>query len=197
MATRTKATLKANRPSTPVLKPHPQRLLDLGDQVTREYALLQSSLKTAALRRWAAELPARLRPAAHRLWVGSIVWPRQLAQPDVSATHLAFVIDHLRPQEFLSYEQGEGFDWVKIAAPYAVRPASWDGPSDAQTLRVSFAVLLGDEPGQSVRVRPADGVRWLRPDGAAVGEVRIVPSRLSLTVGSTPRSLPPMRIAVR
>jgi hypothetical protein len=165
--------------------------------VTREYASLQNSLTTAALRRWATALPARLHPAANRLWFGSIVWPRKLAQPEVAAAHLAFVIDHLRPQGFLSYDKGETFDWVTIAAPYPVRPASWDGPSDALTVRVSFAVMLGDEAGQSVRVRPAEGVRWHRPDGTAVSEVRIRPSRLSLMPGSTPRSLPPMRIAIR
>lgn len=195
MATRLKTGTAAGKWRRP--QAQPQRLLAYSEQIVREYATLTSPLKTAGLKRWAAGLDARLQPALHRLYFGSIEWPRTLAEPQVSALRDAFVIDHLRPDVFTSYEKGESFVTVTIPTPYAERPASWDGPSDAAMARVSFAVLLGDEPGQYLRVRPAEGVVWRSPQGKALADVRVVPPRMTLTPGTAPRQLPAFRIAIR
>ena len=179
------------------LRAHPVRLVRSFKELLEELSTTQPRLISSELRKWKQKLDPKFRPVATRMYFGSIVWPRNFALPGVDELHRAFRIEHLRRQEFLSYEPNGGSRWVKLSAPYEPSPPSWDGPLDAEELRVTFAVLIGEEPEQYVRVSAADGVAWRRPDGSVIGEIRVEPSRVSLTPGLGPRKLPPMRIFIR
>lgn len=170
------------------------------DTVIGQFVTVAPRLKPGELASWAGDLRASHEPTIRRMFFGTIEWPRAAGRPNTPTQSAAFAIVHAWPEAFLEYQGGDAAAWRLIESPYPVQPTLVDGPSDEQTLRVSYCGVIGtrpiEHPIQQLRIRGIDGTDWVAPDGRQIGSVRPKPVLWTLDRANPVQFLPPFVLSI-
>jgi hypothetical protein len=187
-------------PSRPATDPSLFDDTALFNAVIGEFASVAPRLKPGELVSWVSNRRITHEPAFRRMFFGTIEWARADGRPTTPTLSAAFSIVHAWPDAFTESAGEDLTVPLVIETPYAIQPSLVDGPSDEQTLRVSYCGVIGthpiEHPVQQVRIRGTEGTTWRTPDGRPIKSVRPQPLLWSLTSTGPVRFLPPFLLTL-
>lgn len=195
MAPKRPVSERIDSPSRPAMDPSLLEGTALVNAVIGEFASVAPRLKPGELVSWVSDRRITHEPAIRRMFFGTIEWPRADGRPTTPTLSAAFSIVHAWPDAFLEDAGEEVTIPFVIETPYPIQPSLVDGPSDEQTLRVSYCGVIGtqpiEHPVQQVRIRGTAGTEWRTPDGRPIKSIRPQPLLWSLNSAGPVRFLPP------